>query len=481
MERLAYLGIKHGFGVPGDYSFPIDNAIEASKNMEWIGSSNEMNCGYEADGYARVNGAALMTTTFAVGELSALNAVMGAKSERLIVFHLVGHPATRIQRARAITHHTLGDGDFDYATPLSSAACCVTAELKPDNVHLEVERAIIEAVKQSRPAYLYVAQDFAEMPACADAIAFKSQWKTLQQVRDSILTSASHELEAAVDAIQTRLKAAKKPIAFVSFLLQRYGLADEALKFLQAANIPFVTLPMDKGTIDETIAPEHFLGMACGIRTPETTKLVKEADLIIDVGEVFWEDLNTMAWTHEVDSARLITLGPRHVSSPLSAAPIMGSPAASFAPVWLGDVLKSLTGSTPKFETWAKPVAVPAAKAVTEGKLLNSNFYATLNAGLKEGDIIFSETGTCTFSTRHMQLPKGGVYYNQTLYGSIGWATPAAIGAAFAAPDRRVICVTGDGSHLLTLQALAEAGRYKVKNLHMIGKYPLIEAFANVL
>jgi len=50
------------------------------------------------------------------------------------------------------------------------------------------------------------------------------------------------------------------------------------------------------------------------------------------------------------------------------------------------------------------------------------------------------------------QMPAGATFHNQTLWGSIGWATPAAFGAAMAAPDRRVVLVTGDGSHQLTAQ-----------------------------
>jgi indolepyruvate decarboxylase len=50
-------------------------------------------------------------TTYAVGELSALNGVMGARAERSCVFRLVGMPTRRHQRVRKIIHHTLGDGN----------------------------------------------------------------------------------------------------------------------------------------------------------------------------------------------------------------------------------------------------------------------------------------------------------------------------------------------------------------------------------
>jgi indolepyruvate decarboxylase len=60
-------------------------------------------------------------------------------------------------------------------------------------------------------------------------------------------------------------------------------------------------------------------------------------------------------------------------------------------------------------------------------------------------------------------MPVGAGFHNQTLWGSIGWATPAAFGAAVAAPDRRVVLVTGDGSHQLTAQEVGQFHRYGLR------------------
>ena len=63
----------------------------------------------------------------------------------------------------------------------------------------------------------------------------------------------------------------------------------------------------------------------------------------------------------------------------------------------------------------------------------------------------------------HAQLPHGATFHNQTLWGSIGWATPAALGAALAAPQRRTILITGEGSHQLTAQEVGQFYRYGIK------------------
>lgn len=63
LDRLADLGIGHVFGVPGDYAFPINDAVEVHPRLNWIPSSNELNAANAADGYARRAGAAILSTT----------------------------------------------------------------------------------------------------------------------------------------------------------------------------------------------------------------------------------------------------------------------------------------------------------------------------------------------------------------------------------------------------------------------------------
>ena len=63
---------------------------------------------------------------------------------------------------------------------------------------------------------------------------------------------------------------------------------------------------------------------------------------------------------------------------------------------------------------------------------------------LRANDILMAETGTASMGLGFAQMPAGACFHNQTLWGSIGWATPAAFGAAVAAPGRRVVLITGE-------------------------------------
>jgi indolepyruvate decarboxylase len=98
VERLAGEGIEHCFGVAGDYVFPICDAVDSGSKVRWVGCANELNASYVADGYARIRGAAMLATTYGVGELSAINGVIEAKAERSLVFHVVGMPSYQHQR-----------------------------------------------------------------------------------------------------------------------------------------------------------------------------------------------------------------------------------------------------------------------------------------------------------------------------------------------------------------------------------------------
>ena len=54
VQRLADEGITECFGVPGDYAFPVCDAVDRNSNVRWVGCSNGLNAAYAADGYSNV-------------------------------------------------------------------------------------------------------------------------------------------------------------------------------------------------------------------------------------------------------------------------------------------------------------------------------------------------------------------------------------------------------------------------------------------
>jgi FixJ family two-component response regulator len=271
VERLAAEGIDHCFGVAGDYAFPLCDAVDSSAKVKWIGYSNELNASYAADGYARTRGAAMLITTYGVGELSAINGVMGAKAERSLVFHVVGMPSYQNQRVNKIAHHTLGDGVFGNFIHLSAAAACCHAVINPQNCVVEMERVIAEARRNNQPAYIVVPSDYAQSPiAPAD-------------VKPIVLRSSEAALKKAMAIIEQRVKEAKSVVAFPAFTLLRLGLRKQTQQAIEALGCPFVTTLMEKCVIDESHA--QFAGMYAGAASdPKTRQAVEGADLVLDLG-----------------------------------------------------------------------------------------------------------------------------------------------------------------------------------------------------
>ncbi|AUB82220.1 alpha-keto acid decarboxylase family protein [Candidatus Thiodictyon syntrophicum] len=448
LARLADLGIDRVFGVPGDYAFPCDDAIDASERLAWILCANELNAAYAADGYARIKGAAILSTTYGVGELSALNGVMGAKAQRLPVFHLVGGPSTRIQRQRLSTHHTLGDGVFGNFQALSAAAACVSAELTPDNVVDELERVIREAFRLSAPAYITVPMDLAKMPIVGSPVTGVH----LSSIKRS--ASSEQELAAALAFVLEQLRAAQHPVALSSQLVARYGLVEPLLAFLDRSGMAFAVTPMDKAVVSE--AHPNYRGCYSGQGSSPVgvQQIVEEADLILDIGGVLFEDFNTSLWSQGIDPRRLLTLGDRFVR--------MGE--TIFANVMLRDMLTGLTPVTPQFSPPSPATALAPLPLLGSGDemLSSASFYPRLQRMLRGGDCLVIETGTCMMHAAGMLLPDGVGYESQTLWGSIGWATPAAMGVCMARHGGRTILVTGDGAHQLTANELGVMGRYGI-------------------
>ncbi|MGI9142154.1 MAG: thiamine pyrophosphate-binding protein, partial [Fluviibacter sp.] len=299
-QRLSDLGIDRVFGVPGDYAFSFDDAVEECASLKWVACANELNASYAADGYARRFGAAILSTTYGVGELSALNGVMGCYTERVPVFHVVGAPSRRITNQKLITHHTHGDGVFGNFEHLSQSACCVSAFLTPANAISEIERVIHEALKHARPAYIVVPMDSGKVPVIGTPV----KGSPISLIKRQIAVSS--EVDAAADAVMKALDAAKNPLVLPSMLLQRYGLNDKLAKFLDMSNLPFALTPMDKGLVNEN--HPGFIGMyKGGASTPPSTQdIVESADLILDLGGVVFEDLNTGLWSSNLSPDRMI-------------------------------------------------------------------------------------------------------------------------------------------------------------------------------
>src|SRR5262249_20872088 len=72
LRRLKEAGVRHLFGVPGDYNLELLQQLQGSGALKWIGTCSELNASYAADGYARLNGLGALLVTNGVGALNGV-------------------------------------------------------------------------------------------------------------------------------------------------------------------------------------------------------------------------------------------------------------------------------------------------------------------------------------------------------------------------------------------------------------------------
>ncbi|MFE0347497.1 thiamine pyrophosphate-dependent enzyme [Streptomyces griseoluteus] len=169
---------------------------------------------------------------------------------------------------------------------------------------------------------------------------------------------------------------------------------------------------------------------------------VEDSDAVIIAGTLM-NDFNTGAYTSNLDPARIIDIRHHHVR--------VGG--MTYQSVEMNDLLRTLAVQLPR-----NPLSAPDAGS--DAPITAAHLYPRWERFLKPDNILVAETGTVSMGMAFTRLPQGATFQNQTLWGSIGWATPAAVGAALAAKDdRRVVLITGEGSHQVMVQEIGQFGR----------------------
>ncbi|MEK0873769.1 alpha-keto acid decarboxylase family protein [Mycobacterium ulcerans] len=436
LDRLAELGVSEIFGVPGDYNLEFLDHIVAHPIIRWVGSANELNAGYAADGYGRLRGMSAVVTTFGVGELSATNAIAGSYAEHVPVVHIVGGPSKDAQGARRALHHSLGDGDFEHFFRISREITCAQANLMPATACREIDRVICEVREQKRPGYLLLSTDVARFPTEPPGAPLPPLAGGTSPRALSLFTRAAadligdHQLTVLADLLVHRLQAIKELEALLS-----------------ADVVPHATLMWGKSLLDESSA--NFLGIYAGAASAEPVrKAIEQAPVLVTAGVVF-TDMVSGFFSQRIDPARTIDIG-QYQSSVADQV---------FAPLEMGAALQAVATILTKRGISSPPVAVPPAEpgppTTRRDEPLNQEMlWNRLCEALTPGNVVLADQGTSFYGMADHRLPQGVTFIGQPLWGSIGYTLPAALGAAVAHPDRRTVLLIGDGAAQLTVQEL---------------------------
>jgi indolepyruvate decarboxylase len=449
LTRLKEIGVDHLFGVPGDFVLGFLNQVLKS-DLKYIGTCNELNAAYAADGYARIRGIGAFTSTYGVGELSAVNGVAGAYAERVPVVVITGSPATINFRTRPLLHHTLGD----YQVPLRiyekitvASTHLVSAEAAP----AEIDRVLTACLSYQQPVYISLPADVVMMK-CKRPNAFPFP------------TPAPSDRDALREAIRealAMLDKARKPVVIGDVELIRFKLQKEFAGFLKKTGFPYVTMMLGKAVLSEQ--HPQFIGLFEGDRSRDYVRnRVKSADCILQIGALM-TDLNTGGFTTNLDDSITISANIRSVKIKHHY----------YENVFLHDFINGLTKKLSRRDPatldiqcsangcvhrHTEPYRPDAPKPITIKR-----FFDRMSHFIENDSIVIAETGVALFSAAEMLMPEGATFIGQTFYGSIGYTVGATLGACMAAQERHAVLFVGDGSFQVTCQDLSTMIRNRLK------------------
>src|SRR5687768_18457906 len=110
IKRLEGLGVRHVFGIPGDYVLGFYDQLLTSK-LKIINTCDEQGAGFAADAYARVRGLGVVCITYCVGGLKVANTTAEAFAEKSPVVVISGAPGIKEREKNPLLHHKVREFD----------------------------------------------------------------------------------------------------------------------------------------------------------------------------------------------------------------------------------------------------------------------------------------------------------------------------------------------------------------------------------
>ncbi|RUP10841.1 MAG: alpha-keto acid decarboxylase family protein [Hyphomicrobium sp.] len=443
IDRLKQIGLKHAFGVPGDYVLTfMDRLIEGG--IEFVGTCNELNAGYAADAYARINGIGCICLTWGVGGFSAMNAVAGAYAEQVPLVVLVGGPRTMQRRSPMLLHHGVGD----VATMQHAYSHITVASVLLDDAvdaPQRIDRALALCIAEKRPIMIEIPVDMVDR-SCQAPETFAAPARP---------PSDPDALGEALDEVMALLSTASRPVILGGVELHRYGLMQEFRRLVEASALPVATTLLGKTVISE-LHPQAIGVYEGGTSRPTICDIVENSDVLLCLG-AWISDINFGVYTGRLEGRHMILANSGRLKISQHV----------YEQVWIGDVVAGLADRMPPGGLSHPPFTsvsrlLDTGFTVETGRTLTvSRVAKRINAFIGEGTTVIAETGDSIFLAADLVMHHDVGFIGQAFYLSIGYALPATLGAALADPSRRPVTFIGDGAFQMTAQELSSLCRRK--------------------
>ncbi|GAB3745146.1 thiamine pyrophosphate-binding protein [Nocardiopsis nanhaiensis] len=462
VDCLAVEGVTHVFGLPGTTVMDVIDALARNARIRYLSTRHEQVAGFMADGFSRASrGLGVCLASRGPGAANLAIAVQNAYDESVPMVALVGQVPGRITERRAFEEMDI----VSVFRPMSKWAVEVgQAERIPELL----QRAVRTAVSgRPGPVVVSLPLDVLQAPVEAEP---GNRHRAYPPGPDAEGPAAAAALMAA----------AYRPVLMVGGGLRPQGQAAVA-QIAETLDAPVVTTWLRKGGFPN--AHPRFLG-ALGYGALETTdRAVAEADAILALGCRFSE-FTTKGWTLVPKDARLVHMDvdPEELGRVYEPDVAMvcdagaGAHALSNAlPSFVDRYVDQASARSRRFAALrAQYDATRALPSSPEGALstpgVSSAALARQVQRLASREDIVTVQDVHTFGPwiqRHVDFSGNGSHF-AAAGGAMGWGLPAAMGAALARPDERVLAISGDGSFWMVAQDLETCVREGIAVVNLV-------------
>ena len=448
INRLQDYGLRDVFGIPGDYVLSFYSMLEQSP-INVVGCTREDCAGFAADAYARINGMGAVCVTYCVGGLSVCNSLAGAFAEKSPVVLISGAPGLNERINNPLLHHKVRE--FHTQLQVFEKLCIATAELNdPLLAFSEIDRVLDAADRYKRPVYIELPRDMVSVvPPVAHAYRREAQ------------TSEPQALSEAIREASLRLQQSERPVIIAGIEIHRFGLQDQVLKLAEQAQIPLAATLLGKSVVPE----KHplYIGLYEGaMGRAEVTEYVEASDCVLLLG-AFMTDINLGIYTAKLDVSKCIYVTSEQLQIshhyyhhlPLEEF-LTGLIAAKPQPT-VRDIPESL-----------RPRARKPFEAGPDQPLQISRMIKAIDERLDDQTIVIADIGDALFAATELCIHQRTDFLSPAYYTSMGFSVPAAVGACFAKPDKRVVVLCGDGAFQMTGSELSTLIRNKFSPILII-------------
>ena len=440
IHRLHEAGLRHVFGIPGDYVLRFYSQLSQSK-LEVIGTCTEAGAAFAGDAYARVSGLGAICVTYCVGGLNTLNAVAGAYAEKSPLIVISGAPG-RGERVRSpLLHHRVRDFNTQRLMFEKVTVAAVALE-DPVTAPAQIDETIEMCMRTKRPVYIELPRDMVD-ERCAGPVA-----RRVESPRSDPLA-----LREALEETTAMLRAARRPVILAGVEIHRFGLQAALVHLVNRSGYPVAATLLGKSVISEM--HPRYLGIYEGAMGREDVrKAVESADCVLILGAPL-TDIDLGIFTARLDESRDVNATSERISIRHH----------HFQDVLLGDFIRGLTST--RLPRWPKPAlrpkaALPPFRPQPNCPVTIRRFFERMNAFLSDDSVVIADIGDSLFGAADLTIHRSTEFISPAYYTSMGFAVPAAVGAQFAKPSLRPIVFVGDGAFQMTGQELSIVARHRL-------------------